>query len=205
MFLATPLAFKIIYTYLPLGIFGAFFLAALGVYFFKLAWLSKILWWGIGVFSLVYVIRAAYLAWLQYVVWQGDKMGQFLLPPHQPISYFWQYVWTHFLMDLPWIFGGAAMLGIIVLVIGIISKGRMADAIDAQLAVFGALIVGWPNMLSFFLTALTITLLGGIVYGIIKRQKVVTPVTLFFFAGIIIAFFWGTKITELLGLSQLIV
>ncbi len=205
MFLITNLAFKIIYSYLPLGIFGAFFLAALGVYFFKPAWLSRILWWGIGVFSLVYVIRAAYLVWLQYVVWQEDKFGAFLLPPNQPIGYFLQYVWTHFLMDLPWIFGGALILAGIVLVLNIVSKGRMVDGTDALLAIFGALIAGWPNMLAYFLIVLVLALAGSLVYGIIRRQIILIPITPFFFAGTIIVFLWGAKITEILGLGQLLI
>lgn len=206
MFLASNAAFKIIYYYLPLGIFTLGFLLALGIHIWKPNHLSKVLKWGIGAFVVIHIVRAAYLVWLQYKTWQGDKFGRYFLPPHQPITYFWHYVWMHFLDILPWTFGGAAVLGIVVLAIGIISKGRMVDAVDAQLAVFGALIIGWPDMLGFFIVTLAVTLFGGVVYGIINRQKsVVIPITWFFFAGILIAFFWGSEITNFLQLKQLVV
>ena len=205
MFLITPLAFKIIYSYIPLGIFAIFFLLALFAYIWKPSWISKILGWGIGIFAVTHITRAAYLAWAQYIVWQGDRMGQLFLPPHQPISYFWHYSWTHFISILPWVLGGAAVLGCIVLIIGILSKGRMVDTIDAQFAVFGALIAGWPDMLTFFIVSLAVALSGSIVYGIIKKQNTLIPVTPFFFASIAITFIWGAKITAMLGLTQLIV
>lgn len=206
MFLASNTAYQVITVFVPLAVFALFFASALGAYVWRPSRLRKILKIGIAAFVLVYLARSAYFVWLQYFTWKNDDFGKLFLPPNQPITYFLQYVWTHFLMDLPWVFGGAIILTAIVWVLGIVSKGRMVDQTDALLASFGALISGWPNMLSFFLVTLAAALLGGIVYGIINKQKsVVIPVTLFFFAGIIITFIWGTKITEFLELNQLIV
>lgn len=205
MFLVSESALQIITVIAPLFVFAVFFASAVGAYIWQPKRLNKILKWGIGVFALTYIARAGYLAWLQYITWISDGFGNFLLPPHRPISYFWQYVWTHFLMDLPWIFGGAVILAGIILVLAIISKGRMVDSTDALLAVFGALIAGWPNMLAYFLIVLVLALLGSLVYGIIKKQIILIPITPFFFAGTIIVFLWGAKITEILGLGQLTV
>lgn len=205
MFLTSNLAYQIIAVWMPLFVFAVFFASAVGAYVWRTARLNKILKWGIAAFVLAYIARSGYLVWLQYVTWKNDDFGKFLLPPNQPISYFLEYVWTHFLMDLPWIFGGALVLAGIVLVLGIISKGRMVDGTDALLAVFGALIAGWPNMLAYFLIVLVLALLGSLVYGIIRKQIILIPITPFFFAGTIIVFLWGAEITEILGLGQLIV
>ena len=205
MFLTSNSAYQIIAVWMPLLIFAVFFASAVGAYIWRQKRLNKILKWGIGFFIIAYLVRSGYLVWLQYVVWQEDKFGAFLLPPNQPISYFLQYVWTHFLMDLPWIFGGALILFGIVLVLGIVSKGRMVDSTDALLALFGALIAGWPNMLAYFLIVLVLALASSLVYGIIKKQIILIPITPFFFAGTIIVFLWGAKITEVLGLGQLLI
>src|SRR3989304_128038 len=205
MFLTSNSAYKIIAVWMPLLIFAVFFASAVGAYIWRPARLNKILKWGIGIFALTYLIRAGYLVWLQYITWINDGFGNFLLPPNQPIGYFWQYFWTHFLMDLPWIFGGAVILAGIILILAIVSKGRMVDSTDALLAVFGALIAGWPNMLAYFLIVLVLALLGSLVYGIIKKQIILIPITPFFFAGTLIVFLWVPKITKVLGLGQLLI
>lgn len=205
MFLASKSAHQIITIIIPLFVFAVFFASAVGAYIWRPKRLNKILKWGIAAFALTYLFRSGYSVWLQYITWIDDGFSKLFLPPYRPISYFWQYVWTNFLMDLPWIFGGAVILAGIILVLAIISKGRMVDSTDALLAVFGALIAGWPNMLAYFLIVLVLALLGSLVYGIIKRQIILIPITPFFFAGTIIVFLWGAKITEILGLGQLTV
>lgn len=206
MFLTTTLAYKIISMYVPLGIFALFFLLTLYSYFWKPGWLSKILWWGIGVIAVMHVAVALYWTWLLYVTWQGNAFSQFLLPPHEPIAYFWQYSWTHYLSVLPWLLGGAVAMGAIILAIGALSRGRMVDTTDAKLAVFGSLIVGWPNMLSFLMLTLALTLLGAVGYGIISKQKrIIMTATPFFFPSIVVVFWFGSAITKFLGLGQLVV
>lgn len=205
MFLTSKIAYQIIAVWMPLFMFAVFFASAVGAYIWRPKRLNKILKWGIAAFVLAYIARSGYMVWLQYFTWKNDDFGKFLLPPNQPIGYFWQYVWTHFLMDLPWIFGGAVILAGIILILAIVSKGRMVDGTDALLAVFGALIAGWPNMLAYFLIVLVLALLGSLVYGIIKRQIILIPITPFFFAGTIIVFLWGAEITEILGLGQLLI
>lgn len=205
MFLSSKITLQIISVWMPLFVFAVFFASAVGAYIWRPMRLNKILKWGIAAFVLAYIVRSGYMVWLQYITWISDGFSNFLLPPHRPISYFWQYVWTHFMMDLPWIFGGALVLAGIILILAIVSKGRMVDSTDALLAVFGALIAGWPNMLAYFLIVLTLALLGSLVYGIIRKRIILIPITPFFFAGTIVVFLWGAEITEILGLGQLIV
>ena len=174
-------------------VFAIFFASAVGAYIWRQTRLNKILKWGIGAFIFTYLARSGYLVWLQHATWKNDEFGKFLLPPNQPIGYFWQYVWTHFLIDLPWIFGGALILAGIVLVLGIVSKGRMVDGTDALLAIFGALIAGWPNMLAYFLIVLILALLGSLVYGIIKRQIILIPITPFFSLAPLLYFYGGRR------------
>ncbi len=204
MFLSTQLAFQIITLYVPIAIFALFFLAAILAYIWKPLWFLKTLWWGIGVFASLYLAKSFYLVWLQYVTWQADAFSQFLLPPHQPITYFWQYVWTHFLIPLPWTLGGAVAMGGIILVLGALSRGRMIDPHDALLAIFGSLIVGWPDMLGYILVTLVLALLWAVVYGIIKQQsRTLILITPFFFVSLLIVFWGGEYITRFIGLGQL--
>ena len=58
-------------------------------------------------------------------------------------------------------------------------------------------------MLAYFLIVLILALLGSLVYGIIKRQLFSFPLLVFSLAPLL--YFMGTKITEILGLGQLIV
>src|SRR3972149_4887721 len=166
MFLTSKLAYQIIAVWMPLLIFAVFFASAVGAYIWRPKRLNKILKWGIGFFIIAYLVRSGYLVWLQYVVWQEDKFGAFLLPPNQPISYFLQYVCTEFS------FGGCP----------------------------GLCVGGW-----YFLIVLVLALASSLVYGIIRRQIILIPITPFFFAGTIIVFLWGAKITEILGLGQLLI
>ena len=81
---------------------------------------------GIGAFIFTYL--AAPDIWFGFSMPLGKMMNLANFAAAQSAhGYFWQYVWTHFLIDLPWIFGGALILAGIVLVLGIVSKGRMVD------------------------------------------------------------------------------
>lgn len=202
-FLVSNPSFQIITSYFPIAVFAVFFASVVGAYLWRQNKLDKILNYGIIAFVIVYILRAGYLTWAQYTVWKNDPFSKFLLPPHESIYYFWQYVWSHYIIDLPWIFGGAIILGIIIIFIGIVSKGRMVDKVDAKLAIFGALIAGWPAMLAYFILSLVVALCSSLVYGIIKRNNTLIPVTVFLILCIPIAFFWGSILARMIGLGNL--
>lgn len=57
----------------------------------------KVLKWYFFILFGFMAFRAILRAWFQYITWLSGPPGIYFLPPYQPISYFWQYSFTHHL------------------------------------------------------------------------------------------------------------
>jgi hypothetical protein len=94
--------------------------------------------------------------WIQYRTWAADPAAKFLLPPHQPWTYFGKYAFTHFVL---WRLIGIVLAFVIfVLAYRFIvrpSEGFRMNRDEALLIAFGIALAGWPYCL-IYLTALLI-------------------------------------------------
>ncbi len=123
---------------------------------------------------------------LQYYVWSQDGgMGEYLLPPHQPLSYFLGYSWQHFILS-PVI--GVVIASLIVLYFWILNrifKKQYLDFEDMLILASGSMIVGWPGVVVYLSIAFVLTILRIMYLYYIKKEMQRVPMT----AALIIAIF----------------
>jgi len=156
------------------------------------------------------IAEMAIRSWLQYQAFAAGGPGQYLLPPHQPISYFLNYATFHFVL---WRALGLA-LGVLVLA-GLLVKWPKSAALQQRLSIgeiyllaFGIAAAGWPNLLVFIVAAAALyaTILFALTLwaflrkqGAMPRFPVALPLTL----ALIPALLFGAPILDALNLDFL--
>ena len=75
-------------------------LLLLGAQIMRPRLLLRIAGWGFMVSVFLTFFIAGHWTYQQYNLWQTTELSQLFLPPHQPISYFFQYAFTHFWIGL---------------------------------------------------------------------------------------------------------
>lgn len=159
---------------------------------------SKILRLGIIVFLTIIIGLAAVKTSLQYIVWKYDAAGpgNFFLPPASPISYFWKYSFTHFMIDGVLTLTSAFWIFIVFRLFIWFSQGRWADWNDLKLAVLGVLMTGWPNLILYLIFAFTLALIFGFYLNFKKKLISLTNPILI---SIFLTLLFGDYIIKLYG------
>lgn len=186
----------------PVVFYGASFVLIAWIYFLKSGLFSRL---GISLFiGLVIFFRVAYAAVLsiaQYYVWSREGLTKLLLPPHQPISYFFGYAFVHFWMEQLLAIAGALVFYII-LSLARKYKERWLSREEIALGFLIALLVGWPNVVIFIPLVFLLSALASAVHLIVLKNRYSTLSSSFILAGLF-AFIWGNIIIELLHLTVL--
>lgn len=115
------------------------------------------------------VLRAILRIIFQYFIWKAGPPSSLLLPPHQPISYFFQYSFTHHLANLLlttiFIFGS-------LLVLNLFRRFRETEERklwgrgEEYIFLSGAFLVRWPLVIPY----LFLGMVAAAIYFIFSRQ-----------------------------------
>src|SRR3989344_224401 len=90
-------------------------------------------------------------SWLQYQAFAAGAPGQYLLPPHEPISYFLGYITFHFVLwrILGLAFGALVFAGLMVRWPKSAALQQRLNVPEIYLLSFGIAAAGWPQLLVF--------------------------------------------------------
>lgn len=205
-------------TFLPWLVSGLVLVLFLGIQIVQPFWpkvkragLFSIRFLGLGILVVLAVrfIKTALEFYGTYYLWLAGETSRYLLPPHNPASYFWGYGWQRFLKDDVFaIAGAAAILGAVILLNRIFQK-RFFYKEEPYLAALGVLAVGWPAWFLFLGLVLVpgvLFHLGRIIYDFIFRRKKDFGFRLsflyFWLPAALAVFLWGEKLAEIAGLGQ---
>jgi hypothetical protein len=144
-----------------------------------------------------------FLTVLQYLTWHYSAFSRFLLPPYQPLSYFWGYSFFNFwLADLL----SLAITLLFFSVFKIIKKLKRdtGSGEELSLILLLSLVLGWPKMLIFIPLFLVLSFLYILINSVVFKKKN-TSVAVPSLVSALIVFFFGFYLVNLLGLSVLTV
>lgn len=94
------------------------------------------------------VIFNILLSWLQYQVWRDGGFTAYLLPPHQPWSYFIRYAAFNFWLADVLALAVAGVIYGVFFIFDYFKKGAISEK-DLGLVLLLTLLVGWPKSLIF--------------------------------------------------------
>lgn len=117
------------------------------------------------------IFLASYFTYQQYHLWLAHPISQFLLPPHQSISYFVYYAINNFYLAT--VLASLAAL-VVLLVVGLLNKkfpARFFEPVEPYLAGAAILLVGHPGWLYYLPAVLVSTLPLSIFYVLFSRNR----------------------------------
>ena len=121
----------------------------------------------------LFLLRAIALTYLLYVFWSKSAPGIYFLPPYQPIAYVVGYSFFHFYFSF---LLGLGIISIVSLCFFLFNKYRGYALQEGDIALYAccAMIVRWPLMVPYTLTALVAAALFVVVRGyILNGSRVV--------------------------------
>lgn len=143
---------------------------------------TTVLRYAAGITIALFFLRALLLTYATYSLWSSALPSVYLLPPHQPISYFLRYSFIHF-------FASFLLTSVIACVMGTIlfflHKRRPHLLVPGDLALLSTAVflVQWPIDLLYIAALLT----GGILLILLQRYIIRTEDQIVFGAH---ALFW---------------
>lgn len=161
--------------------------------------LKLISWIHISILILFKIAYASTATWAQYLIWKQDNFSQLLLPPHQPISYFRFYAWTHFWLAL------VISIGISILFYFFLKflnsyKSRFFAKGEVELGFLMALASGWPGFLIF----IPMTFIFVVLVSIVRRflfNKMYTTLGIPFILASATAYYLKIYLVEIFNLT----
>lgn len=116
---------------------------------------------GIGVF-----VVCAYLSRAQFVVWQGNPITARLLPPHQPIGYFLQYIWSHLWAPYALSFMAGLIAYALARFMNAWTSGRLFEDEEPYLIAMGIFLTRHPGWIAY------LALVAALYFAFIVFQSV---------------------------------
>lgn len=165
--------------------------------------------WGLtptGVIFLVVfnVLFAASKTGVQYWAWKtGGPLGEALLPPITPISYFLGYAgfrfWLPFLVN-------AVFAGLFFFVIYTAQKkrGRFFYKGEEYLAAISLLAVGWPGII-VYVPLVLLFMVGTSLFNTLSKRAAYTSFLYFWLPLALFSLLFGNQVIRLLGLRVLFI
>jgi len=143
----------------------------------------------------------------QYSAWSANEQSIYLLPPHQPIQYFFSYVWFRFARPEIMNIGVALFFFLIFFLLQRVSRGRMFYEHELYGAGFAFLANPWPQNLLLLPMVLCAGCLNWAVRFIssLTKHKTTELVSLRIWwplCGLAMVFA-GAWLTRILGLTDL--
>lgn len=195
---------SIIIVLLPFTIFFASLVYLLITYFRRREHLLKVATIIFVVVFLTVIAKIIFASGLQYYLWRyGGGVSEYLLPPHQPISYFARYSWQHFILSPAiGIFVSFALV-LYFWILNKIFKRQYLDFEDTLILMSGAMIVGWPNLIIYLSIAFLLTILRIFYLYFIKKEARRIPMTAALIIAAFITLLIGEKVIETLQIGWL--
>lgn len=157
---------------------------------------------------------AIFLTTTQYFVWAGERIGSILinLPSAKALNtsflsyqfnYFTVYVFDRFWLNL---ILALLLACFFVLFLRFLAhyRGRFFDTGEIELGGLLIFLSGWPNGLVFIALSFGVVVFLSI-FRLIRQKGTLTTLGLPFIISAGIVFFWGGLVTDLAGLSALII
>jgi len=158
---------------------------------------------GIIVLMSVFILTAYLSTSLQFQAWKNDPMSQYLLPPHSPIAYFYNYAiyrfWLPYALDIMISIAWAFYL----LLLCKYSNRRFLDEKEACMGFFTALIVGWPNFIIYIFLLFGLVVLRQIFNYYVLRKKELISITPYMAISAILVVSLSLFYGDRLGLDKL--
>lgn len=112
-----------------------------------------------------------YLSYEVYLAWKSSAIGQYTLPPHQPISYFFGYVSFRIFAEYAASF--VAALGLVALLkkLNVRYGGHFFEDDEMHAAALGAFLTGWPSLMVYVAVVLCGGVLGSLVRAVQARLR----------------------------------
>lgn len=151
----------------------------------------------------LFFLRAVLLTYATYSLWSHTSPSKYLLPPHQPISYFLQYSFIHFFASFLLTIG----LGLVVCGILFFLNYRRHHLLlpgDIAILLIGMTLLQWPLDLIFIAALFT----GGILlillqcYIIRTEEQIIFGTHILFWVPVFLLF--GNSLIKFFGLQALI-
>jgi len=149
-----------------------------------------------------FALGATLLSIAQYSLWLNNDFSRFLLPPHQPITYFIGYVWLHFAKAGVF---SAALAGLLFLSMTLLNKRfdyRFFYDEEPMMAAISVFAVPWPDGLLVIMLLLAAGIGGQAVFWLAGKHERM-PLVYFWLPAAITALLFGGTMEKLLGLGSL--
>jgi hypothetical protein len=148
-----------------------FLAVLLGAQIMRPRLLLRLAGWGFVVSVFLTFFIAGYWMYQQYNLWQTTELSQLFLPPHQPISYFLQYAFTHF-----WI---GSLIAFVASLVGLFGmkllnrhfQERFLWPAEPWLFATALLLIGHPGWIYYALTIFSAALILVIAHKLLVRTK----------------------------------
>jgi len=108
---------------------------------------------------LVIFILLLLFSFLQFTEWKNSEVSQYLLPPHQPISYFIFHSFNQFFLSYLLSFGFALVFLYSAKIFNRKYKERFFEIEEPYLGALGIFLSGWPGLLFYIIFLLVFYLL----------------------------------------------
>lgn len=120
---------------------------------------ARTIYWIATGFSFLWV---AHISYLQYLAWKTTSLGQLLLPPHENISYFIQYVAWRFLSPALVVFLFSLLFVFVAKAMNKKGEERFFGSDEIYIAAMAMVNAGYPEILFFFVSFAVIFLIINI-------------------------------------------
>src|SRR3989344_6954366 len=148
---------------------------------------------------LTVILKIIVASGLQYYIWKNEGgVSQYLLPPHQPFSYFLGYSWQHFILSPVIGLLASLLLVLYFWILNKIFKKKYLDFEDMLILVSGAMIVGWPNLIIYLGITFILTVIRMVYLYYIKHEMRRVPLTGNLIVAAFIALLMGDYLVQLL-------
>lgn len=144
--------------------------------------------WFFTVLAVLLFARAGLRIFFQYLVWNAGPPGIYFLPPHQPLSYFFQYSFTHHLASL--LFTLLAIGGVVLVFeffrwLKETPERRLWREGEEYIFLSGALLVRWPLVIPYIFLGVAVAFGYFVFARYALRQEFVVLNIIPFFAGLV--------------------
>lgn len=159
--------------------------------------------YGIFLLMSVFIVTSYFSFSIQYDTWKSSVPGKYLLPPYQPIDYFYSYSAYHFIF--PYILDVAISFAWVfyLILLAKYSNKRFLDEKEIHLGFFTALVAGWPNFIFYIFILFGLIVLKQVFNYFILKKRELIPIAPYMMLASLIVMILSLYFLDRLGLDKL--
>lgn len=165
----------------------------------NIKWVKRGVWAVVALF----VTWGAYTTIATYNLWKNDPFSKYLLPPYQPVDYFYGYAFSHFWRPNIASLASSLIWAGVLFVLYKYSKGRILDKADVVLGLFTVLAAGWPGFIIYLAVFFGLLLARQIINIAVFKKNDSIPITQELIISAIIVMIAGNYLVSRFGLDVL--